>query len=92
MNAYVTVNCVGIDVSKGKSTIAIMRPLGEIVQSPFEVKHTLSDFKALESSLRQLEGETPDCNGVYGKVLPAYCPLPEQCRILCLRGTRQTDP
>lgn len=58
MNAYVTVNCVGIDVSKGKSTIAIMRPLGEIVQSPFEVKHTLSDFKALESTLRQLEGET----------------------------------
>lgn len=58
VNVYVTVNCVGIDVSKGKSTIAIMRPLGEIVQSPFEVKHTLSDFKALESTLRQLEGET----------------------------------
>ena len=58
MNAYETVNCVGIDVSKGKSTIAIMRPLGEIVQSPHEVKHTLSDLKALETTLRQLEGET----------------------------------
>ena len=58
VNVYETVNCVGIDVSKGKSTIAIMRPLGEIVQSPHEVKHTLSDLKALETTLRQLEGET----------------------------------
>ena len=58
MNVYETINCVGIDVSKGKSTIAIMRPLGEIVQSPHEVKHTLSDLKALETTLRQLEGET----------------------------------
>ena len=58
MNVYETVNCVGIDVSKGKSTIAIMRPLGEIVQSPREVKHTLSELKAFETTLRQLEGET----------------------------------
>ncbi len=27
-------NCVGIDVSKGKSMIAIMRPFGEVVVSP----------------------------------------------------------
>ena len=27
-------NAVGIDVSKGKSMIAIMRPFGEIVSSP----------------------------------------------------------
>ena len=29
-------NCVGIDVSKGKSMIAVMRPFGEVVISPFE--------------------------------------------------------
>ena len=58
VNVYETINCVGIDVSKGKSTIAIMRPLGEIVQSPHEVKHTLSDLKELETTLRQLEGES----------------------------------
>ena len=29
-------NCVGIDVSKGKSMIAVMRPFGEVVVSPFE--------------------------------------------------------
>ena len=28
-------NCVGIDVSKGKSMIAVMRPFGEVVISPF---------------------------------------------------------
>ena len=32
------VNCVGIDVSKGKSMIAVMLlPLGEMVIPPFEV-------------------------------------------------------
>ena len=34
------VNCVGIDVSKGKSMIAVMRPLGEVVIPPFDVGHT----------------------------------------------------
>lgn len=32
-------NAVGIDVSKEKSTVAIMRPYGEIVVSPFEITH-----------------------------------------------------
>ena len=35
-------NAVGIDVSKGKSMVAILRPYGEIVSSPFEIKHTSS--------------------------------------------------
>jgi len=34
-------NAVGIDVSKGKSMAAILRPYGEIVSSPFEIRHTL---------------------------------------------------
>lgn len=29
-------NAVGIDVSKGKSMVAIMRPFGEIVSTPAE--------------------------------------------------------
>ena len=37
-------NAVGIDVSKGKSMVAIMRPFGEIVSAPFEIKHTASDI------------------------------------------------
>ena len=34
-------NAVGIDVSKGKSTIAVLRPAGEIVRKPFDVSDTV---------------------------------------------------
>lgn len=53
-----TVNAVGIDISKGKSTIAVMRPLGEIVLSPFEITHTSSDLKVLTNTLKKLDGDT----------------------------------
>ena len=51
-------NSVGIDVSKGKSTIAIMRPFGEIVASPFEINHTEEDFEKLVSQIKSLKGES----------------------------------
>ena len=51
-------NAVGIDVSKGKSMIAIMRPFGEVVRSPFEVHHTDSELSELARFLRSLDGET----------------------------------
>ena len=50
-------NAVGIDVSKGKSTIAVMRPFGEIVAKPFEVRHTASELKQLTDYLKSLDGE-----------------------------------
>ena len=31
---------VGIDVSKGKSMVAAMKPGGELVAAPYEVKHS----------------------------------------------------
>lgn len=51
-------NSVGIDVSKGKSMIAVMRPFGEVVCSPFEVPHMTSELSALASRLKSLDGET----------------------------------
>lgn len=51
-------NCVGIDVSKGKSTIAVMRPFGEVVVSPFEVLHTDSELSELARLLKSLNSET----------------------------------
>ena len=51
-------NCVGIDVSKGKSMIAVMRPFGEVVVSPFEVCHTASELSELARLLKSLDGET----------------------------------
>ena len=51
-------NAVGIDVSKGKSMVAIARPLGEIVAKPFNVPHTSTGMQDLLSRLASLEGDT----------------------------------
>lgn len=51
-------NAVGIDVSKGKSMIAVMRPFGEVVRPPFEVRHTDSELSELARLLKSLDGET----------------------------------
>ena len=51
-------NSVGIDISKGRSTIAVMRPFGEVVISPFEVRHTDSELSGLARQLKILDGET----------------------------------
>ena len=51
-------NSVGIDISKGRSTIAVMRPFGEVVISPFEVRHTVSELSELARQLKSLGGET----------------------------------
>jgi len=51
-------NAVGIDVSKGSSTVVILRPFGEIVASPFEVTHTDSELSKLARLLKSLSGET----------------------------------
>jgi transposase len=51
-------NAVGIDVSKGKSMIAVMRPFGEVVASPFEVAHTAGELRQLADYLKSMNGET----------------------------------
>ena len=51
-------NSVGIDISQGRSTIAVMRPFGEVVISPFEVRHTDSELSELARQLKILDGET----------------------------------
>lgn len=51
-------NAVGIDVSKGKSTVAVLRPFGEIVAEPFDVVHNDDDLKDLIKRIKSLSGET----------------------------------
>lgn len=61
-------NAVGIDVSKGKSTIAVLRPAGEIVRKPFDVRHTPKELSILSSYIQHLEGDTRivmECTGHY---------------------------
>lgn len=52
-----SMNAVGIDVSKEKSTVAVMKPFGEIVLSPFDVFHTKTELQGLIDTLRKLKGE-----------------------------------
>ena len=59
-------NAVGIDVSKGKSTVAVMQPFGVVVASPFEVSHNGQELKELareyaqrfSGDMKLLPGET----------------------------------
>lgn len=51
-------NAVGIDVSKGKCMVAVMRPFGEVVLSPFEVRHSSSELSKLAKLLKSLNGES----------------------------------
>ena len=51
-------NAVGIDISKGKSMVAVARPLGEIVAKPFEVTHSATSINSLIAYLHTLEGDT----------------------------------
>lgn len=51
-------NSVGIDISKGTSTVTIMRPFGEVVVAPFDLQHTNSALRELVKLLKELPGET----------------------------------
>lgn len=70
---------IGIDVSKGKSTVCILKPYGEIVASPFEVRHTESDLKYLIQMIQRLDGEiriVMEATGIYH--LPMLSSLQDQ--------------
>lgn len=59
---------VGIDVSKGKSTICVLKPYGEIVCSPFEVLHVEKDLENFHNLLQKLDGEiriVMEATGIY---------------------------
>ena len=51
-------NVAGIDISKGKSTVSVLRPFGEVVAKPFAVGHTGSELRQLANYLKSLDGET----------------------------------
>ncbi len=51
-------NAVGIDVSKGKSTVAVIQPFGVVIAEPFDVHHTGSELKKLADFIKSLSGET----------------------------------
>lgn len=62
------INAVGIDVSKGKSTVAILQPGGIVIRTPFNVGHSIGELNEFKSYIQSLEGETRvvlECTGRY---------------------------
>ena len=59
---------VGIDVSKEKSTVCAMRPLGEILVMPFEISHTDSDLSEVVRMITRLDSDVKivmEATGIY---------------------------
>ncbi len=54
-------NAVGIDVSKGKSTVTIRRPGDVVLMPPCDIPHTQSAINALIEQIKNLDGETKAC-------------------------------
>ena len=51
-------NAVGIDVSKGRSTVSILRPLGEVIQTPEDVFHDSVSLEQLADKILALGEDT----------------------------------
>ena len=68
-------NAVGIDVSKGKSMVIVMQPLGVVAAEPFEIAHTESELGKLARFLKSLPGETKvvmESTGRYSEPIARY--------------------
>lgn len=60
--------CIGIDVSKGKSTVCIMKPYGEIISRPYEIMHTEEDLRGLVNTIKTLKEDKKvvmEATGIY---------------------------
>ena len=48
---------VEIDISKGKSTIAILSVAGEVIEKPFEINHDVGGLNLLEEKIKDISKE-----------------------------------
>ena len=66
---------VGVDVSKGKSTVCILKPYGEVLMSPDDYEHTQRDLKKLVDQMDSFEDEihvTMEATGNYHYPIATY--------------------
>jgi len=59
---------VGVDVSKEKSTVCILKQYGEVIVSPYEVNHVEAEISELISQIKSLDGEVRivmEATGIY---------------------------
>lgn len=75
---------IGIDVSKGKSTVCIMKPGGEVLQPPFEINHTVNELENLVNLIKSFDEDARvvlEDTGHYH--LPVVTPLVENGIFVC---------
>ena len=60
-------NAVGIDVSKRKSTVTILRPGDDVVLDPVDISHTRSEIDKLIGLIGSLDGDTKVCMECTGR-------------------------
>ena len=66
---------VGIDISKEKSTVCVLKPYGEVVCSPFEINHTEKDLSELSAMLLRLNEDVKiviEATGIYHLPVLSY--------------------
>lgn len=67
-------NAVGIDVSKGKSTVTIRKPGNVVLMAPRDIPHTQSAISALIEQIQSLERHE-GVHGAHWQILRAGCYL-----------------
>lgn len=63
---------VGIDISKEKSTVCMLRPYGEIVEAPFDVEHNEQALNALVEHIKSFDEDVKvvlEATGGYHQVV-----------------------
>jgi transposase len=66
---------VGVDVSKGKSTIFILKPYGEIISTAYEINHTEQELSELAAMILRFNDEVKvilEATGVYHLPILTY--------------------
>ena len=66
---------VGIDVSKGRSTVTIRKPGNKVIMPPRNFEHTQSEINVLIERIQNLDGETKvcmECTGWYYESMASW--------------------
>ena len=70
-----SVYAVGIDVSKGRSTVTIRKPGNKVIMPPRNFRHTQSEVNELIAYISNLDGETKvcmECTGRYYEPMASW--------------------
>ena len=75
---------VGIDVSKGKSTVCAMIHPNTIIKESFEVLHTVEEMSMLADYIGSLDRRNSYCNGINRALSSSGCTISVSKRLFCM--------